>query len=144
MGRVQACRCRRFDEDRGSPSGPDRAVARGAAKAVRRRLRPYGLVLKSGIWYLVTAAESRTGTYRGTQVLDAMLSETSRPPSSSAVSRGAAPRRVRPHGLSTPADSTSLRRPGGGQRQARSASPNGWKRSAAPHAGNRSGERAVK
>ncbi|MFJ5798445.1 helix-turn-helix transcriptional regulator [Streptomyces decoyicus] len=46
-----------------------------APQEVRRRLRPYGLVLKSGIWYLVAAAESRTGTYRVTQVLDAMLSD---------------------------------------------------------------------
>lgn len=46
-----------------------------APQEVRRRLRPYGLVLKSGIWYLVAAAESRIGTYRVTQVLDAMLAD---------------------------------------------------------------------
>ncbi|MET7802743.1 WYL domain-containing protein [Streptomyces decoyicus] len=46
-----------------------------APQEVRRRLRPYGLVLKSGIWYLVAAAESRIATYRVTQVLDAMLSD---------------------------------------------------------------------
>ncbi|MEU9487476.1 WYL domain-containing protein [Streptomyces decoyicus] len=46
-----------------------------APQEVRRRLRPYGLVLKSGIWYLVAAAESRIATYRVTQVLDAVLSD---------------------------------------------------------------------
>ncbi|GII30400.1 transcriptional regulator [Planotetraspora mira] len=42
---------------------------------VNRRLRPYGLVLKSGTWYLVAAAKGRTATYRVTQVLDAVLSD---------------------------------------------------------------------
>ncbi|GAA1283220.1 transcriptional regulator [Planotetraspora silvatica] len=42
---------------------------------VNRRLRPYGLVLKSGTWYLVAAAQGRTATYRVTQVLDAVLSD---------------------------------------------------------------------
>ncbi|WP_326813196.1 transcriptional regulator [Streptomyces scopuliridis] len=46
-----------------------------APQEVRRRLLPYGLVLKSGIWYLVAATESRIGTYRVTQVLDAVLSD---------------------------------------------------------------------
>ncbi|MEO3749523.1 WYL domain-containing protein [Streptomyces sp. B6B3] len=46
-----------------------------APQEVRRRLRPYGLVLKSGVWYLVAAARSRTATYRVTQVLDAVLSD---------------------------------------------------------------------
>ncbi|MFJ8675639.1 helix-turn-helix transcriptional regulator [Streptomyces sp. NPDC093589] len=46
-----------------------------APQEVRRRLRPYGLVLKSGIWYLVAAAESRIATYRVTQVLDAVVSD---------------------------------------------------------------------
>ncbi|MGW0825983.1 helix-turn-helix transcriptional regulator [Streptomyces sp. NPDC002845] len=46
-----------------------------APQEVHRRLRPYGLVLKSGIWYLVAAAESRIATYRAAQVLDAVLSE---------------------------------------------------------------------
>ncbi|MGW0391868.1 helix-turn-helix transcriptional regulator [Streptomyces sp. NPDC003042] len=46
-----------------------------APQEVHRRLRPYGLVLKSGTWYLVAAAESRIGTYRVTQVLDAALSD---------------------------------------------------------------------
>lgn len=36
---------------------------------------PYGLVLKSGTWYLVAAAKGRTATYRITQVLDAVLSD---------------------------------------------------------------------
>ncbi|QCX74393.1 HTH domain protein [Streptomyces sp. YIM 121038] len=44
-----------------------------APQEVRRRLRPYGLVLKSGVWYLVAAlTESRVATYRVTQVLDAV------------------------------------------------------------------------
>jgi predicted DNA-binding transcriptional regulator YafY len=42
---------------------------------VNRRLHPYGLVLKSGTWYLVAAAEGRIATYRITQVLDAVLSD---------------------------------------------------------------------
>lgn len=47
-----------------------------APQEVNRRLRPYGLVLKSGIWYLVAAAaESRVATYRVTQVLDAVPSD---------------------------------------------------------------------
>ncbi|MFG2532257.1 helix-turn-helix transcriptional regulator [Streptomyces sp. NPDC048516] len=46
-----------------------------APQEVHRRLRPYGLVLKSGTWYLVAAAESRIGTYRVSQVLDAATSD---------------------------------------------------------------------
>ncbi|MFE4371018.1 helix-turn-helix transcriptional regulator [Streptomyces sp. NPDC056835] len=46
-----------------------------APQEVCRRLRPYGLVLKSGVWYLVAATENRIGTYRVTQVLDAVLSD---------------------------------------------------------------------
>ncbi|MFD7284655.1 helix-turn-helix transcriptional regulator [Streptomyces sp. NPDC059863] len=46
-----------------------------APQEVHRRLRPYGLVLKSGIWYLVAAAKNRIATYRVTQVLDAVLSD---------------------------------------------------------------------
>ncbi|MFI6058745.1 helix-turn-helix transcriptional regulator [Streptomyces sp. NPDC051286] len=42
---------------------------------VNRRLHPYGLVLKSGTWYLVAAAKGRIATYRITQVLDAVLSD---------------------------------------------------------------------
>lgn len=42
---------------------------------VDRRLYPYGLVLKSGTWYLVAAANGRTATYRITQVLDAVVSD---------------------------------------------------------------------
>ncbi|WP_432590291.1 WYL domain-containing protein [Streptomyces sp. HD1123-B1] len=54
-----------------------------APQEVNRRLRPYGLVLKSGTWYLVAAvSESRIATYRVTQVLDAVLSDErfNRPP----------------------------------------------------------------
>ncbi|MFH8370503.1 helix-turn-helix transcriptional regulator [Streptomyces sp. NPDC018031] len=46
-----------------------------APQEVARRLRPYGLVLKSGTWYLVAAGESRIATYRVTQVLDAVPSD---------------------------------------------------------------------
>ncbi|MEV4252257.1 WYL domain-containing protein [Spirillospora sp. NPDC049652] len=46
-----------------------------APQEVRRRLRPYGLVLKSGVWYLVAAANNRPATYKVTQVLDAVLTD---------------------------------------------------------------------
>ncbi|MEU7579902.1 WYL domain-containing protein [Streptomyces sp. NPDC041068] len=50
-----------------------------APQEVRRRLRPYGLVLKSGVWYLVAGTERptdlRIATYRVTQVLDAEPSD---------------------------------------------------------------------
>ncbi|MFJ8649410.1 helix-turn-helix transcriptional regulator [Streptomyces sp. NPDC093546] len=47
-----------------------------APQEVERRLRPYGLVLKSGTWYVVAAAESGTATtYRVSQVLDAVLGD---------------------------------------------------------------------
>ncbi|MEV6678921.1 WYL domain-containing protein [Streptomyces erythrochromogenes] len=51
-----------------------------APQEVSRRLRPYGLVLKSGVWYVVAATESgtataRAATYRVAQVLDATLSD---------------------------------------------------------------------
>ncbi|MFD5879633.1 WYL domain-containing protein [Streptomyces yangpuensis] len=47
----------------------------GAPREVSRRLRPYGLVLKSGVWYVVAATESGTATYRVGQVLEAVLSD---------------------------------------------------------------------
>ncbi|WP_404816963.1 helix-turn-helix transcriptional regulator [Streptomyces thermolineatus] len=46
-----------------------------APQEVDRRLRPYGLVLKSGIWYLVAEGKSRIATYRVAQVLDATPSD---------------------------------------------------------------------
>ncbi|MFJ6629921.1 helix-turn-helix transcriptional regulator [Streptomyces sp. NPDC091376] len=46
-----------------------------APQEVNRRLRPYGLVLKSGTWYLVAATEKGLATYRVTHVLDAVLSD---------------------------------------------------------------------
>ncbi|AWW43350.1 helix-turn-helix transcriptional regulator [Streptomyces cadmiisoli] len=47
-----------------------------APQEVDRRLRPYGLVLKSGVWYAVAAAEGgRIAAYRVSQVLDAVLSD---------------------------------------------------------------------
>lgn len=47
-----------------------------APQEVSRRLRPYGLVLKSGVWYVVAATESGTAaTYRVAQVLDAVPAE---------------------------------------------------------------------
>ncbi|MCX4987045.1 YafY family protein [Streptomyces sp. NBC_00572] len=45
-----------------------------APQEVDRRLHPYGLVLKSGTWYLVAATEKGVATYRVTQILDAVLS----------------------------------------------------------------------
>ncbi|MBH5336181.1 WYL domain-containing protein [Streptomyces pactum] len=42
-----------------------------APQEVCRRLRPYGLVLKSGTWYLVAATEKGIATYRVAHVLDA-------------------------------------------------------------------------
>ncbi|EPH42037.1 WYL domain-containing protein [Streptomyces aurantiacus] len=52
-----------------------------APQEVRRRLRPYGLVLKSGVWYVVAAGKTadagkdRAATYRVAQVLDAEVTE---------------------------------------------------------------------
>ncbi|MEV7229114.1 YafY family protein [Polymorphospora sp. NPDC051019] len=46
-----------------------------APQEVNPHLRPYGLVLKSGIWYLVAAANNRVSTYRVAQVLDATPSD---------------------------------------------------------------------
>ncbi|MEV8533859.1 WYL domain-containing protein [Streptomyces sp. NPDC051211] len=47
-----------------------------APQEVDRRLRPYGLVLKSGTWYVVAATEQgTTATYRVTRVLDAVPGE---------------------------------------------------------------------
>lgn len=46
-----------------------------APQEVGRRLRSYGLVLKSGTWYLVAATERGIATYRVDQVLDAVLSD---------------------------------------------------------------------
>ncbi|CAM5467529.1 helix-turn-helix transcriptional regulator [Streptomyces narbonensis] len=43
---------------------------------VDRRLHPYGLVLKSGTWYVVAASGGgHTATYKITQILDAALSD---------------------------------------------------------------------
>ncbi|MGW7052641.1 helix-turn-helix transcriptional regulator [Streptomyces sp. NPDC054887] len=46
-----------------------------APQEVRRRLHPYGLVLKSGTWYLVAATRKGTATYRVAQALDAVLAD---------------------------------------------------------------------
>ncbi|MER7815458.1 WYL domain-containing protein [Streptomyces sp. NPDC096153] len=46
-----------------------------APQEVDRRLRSYGLVLKSGTWYLVAATERGIATYRVAQILDAVLSD---------------------------------------------------------------------
>ncbi|MFF1510095.1 helix-turn-helix transcriptional regulator [Streptomyces sp. NPDC058326] len=46
-----------------------------APQEVDRRLRPYGLVLKSGTWYVVAATERGTATYRVAQVLAALLGD---------------------------------------------------------------------
>lgn len=45
-----------------------------APQEVRRRLRPYGLVLKSGAWYLVAAGD-RVGTYRVAQVREVTVTD---------------------------------------------------------------------
>lgn len=45
------------------------------SQEVDRRLCPYGLVLKSGVWYLVAAGRSRIATYRVAQVFDAAVSD---------------------------------------------------------------------
>ncbi|MGW0911649.1 helix-turn-helix transcriptional regulator [Streptomyces sp. NPDC002784] len=46
-----------------------------APQEVNRRLHPYGLVLKSGTWYLVAASPKGVATYRAAQILDAALSD---------------------------------------------------------------------
>ncbi|MEU2841402.1 WYL domain-containing protein [Streptomyces sp. NPDC007076] len=46
-----------------------------APQEVNRHLHPYGLVLKSGTWYLVAATDKGTATYRVAQVLDAVLGD---------------------------------------------------------------------
>ncbi|MEU3192719.1 WYL domain-containing protein [Streptomyces sp. NPDC006992] len=46
-----------------------------APQEVDRRLHPYGLVLKSGTWYLVAATAKGVATYRAGQVLEAALSD---------------------------------------------------------------------
>ncbi|THA76256.1 WYL domain-containing protein [Streptomyces sp. A0592] len=47
-----------------------------APQEVSRRLRPYGMVLKSGVWYVVAASENGTAaTYRVAQVLDATMGD---------------------------------------------------------------------
>ncbi|MFE7614731.1 helix-turn-helix transcriptional regulator [Streptomyces sp. NPDC057496] len=53
-----------------------------APQEVNRRLHPYGLVLKSGTWYLVAAAGKGPATYRVAQVLDAVPADErfDRPP----------------------------------------------------------------
>lgn len=43
--------------------------------AVGRRLKPLGLVLKAGVWYLVAEVGTQTRTYRVAQMLEAALSE---------------------------------------------------------------------
>ncbi|MFB8777757.1 helix-turn-helix transcriptional regulator [Streptomyces broussonetiae] len=46
-----------------------------APQQVDCRLRPYGLVLKSGVWYVVAATDRGIATYRAAQVMDARLTE---------------------------------------------------------------------
>ncbi|MGH7124567.1 MAG: helix-turn-helix transcriptional regulator, partial [Stellaceae bacterium] len=45
------------------------------AGAVRRRLKPLGLVLKAGVWYVVAEVGAQTRTYRVSQMLEAAPSE---------------------------------------------------------------------
>ncbi|MFE1459585.1 MULTISPECIES: helix-turn-helix transcriptional regulator [Streptomyces] len=42
---------------------------------VQRRLRPYGLVLKSGVWYLVAATDRGVATYRVAHIIDASVGD---------------------------------------------------------------------
>ncbi|MEV8090669.1 helix-turn-helix transcriptional regulator [Streptomyces nigra] len=42
---------------------------------VQRRLRPYGLVLKSGVWYLVAATDRGMATYRVAQIIEASVGD---------------------------------------------------------------------
>ncbi|MEU7282468.1 WYL domain-containing protein [Streptomyces sp. NPDC045431] len=46
-----------------------------APQEVDRHLHPYGLVLKSGTWYLVAATEKGAATYRVTHILEAALGD---------------------------------------------------------------------
>ncbi|MGW2336713.1 helix-turn-helix transcriptional regulator [Streptomyces sp. NPDC001685] len=46
-----------------------------APQEVEHRLRPYGLVLKSGVWYLVAAAARGIATYRVAQVIHATVGD---------------------------------------------------------------------
>jgi predicted DNA-binding transcriptional regulator YafY len=48
---------------------------RMGASAVSRRLRPLGLVLKAGVWYLVAQVGEQTRTYRIAQMLEASPSD---------------------------------------------------------------------
>jgi predicted DNA-binding transcriptional regulator YafY len=43
--------------------------------SVRRRLKPLGLVLKAGVWYLVAQVGEQTRTYRVSQTLEAVLGD---------------------------------------------------------------------
>ncbi|HLJ21278.1 MAG TPA: WYL domain-containing protein, partial [Stellaceae bacterium] len=45
------------------------------ADAVTRRLKPLGLVLKAGVWYLVAQVRDQTRTYRVSQMLEATPSD---------------------------------------------------------------------
>ena len=45
------------------------------AGSVVRRLKPLGLVLKAGVWYLVAQVREQTRTYRVAQILEAAASE---------------------------------------------------------------------
>ena len=45
------------------------------AGSVKRRLKPLGLVLKAGVWYLVAQVGEQTRTYRVSQTLEATLGD---------------------------------------------------------------------
>ncbi|WP_318208109.1 YafY family protein [Streptomyces sp. SJL17-1] len=47
-------------------------------REVDRRLHPYGLVLKSGTWYLVAGVDGRTATFRIARILDAVMRDDER------------------------------------------------------------------
>ena len=46
-----------------------------SAGSVVRRLKPLGLVLKAGVWYMVAQVREQTRTYRVAQILEAAASE---------------------------------------------------------------------
>ena len=55
----------------------DLAYAAPAAKASMHRVHPYGLVSKSGVWYLVAGADSELRTFRVSRVIDVVVTAES-------------------------------------------------------------------
>lgn len=79
-----------------------------APQEVRRRLRPYGLVLKSSVWYFVAAGKNRIATYRVTRWRG--QSTPPRPPLGRGMGRGRCADRTAPsHGRHSGRTCRSLR-----------------------------------